>query len=217
MKVHYLGKDNSLIQDIIRELRSSDLQADPARFRANLRKLGSIAAYEISKTLSYRDEEIETPLGTAPGKCIDDNLVLATILRAGLPMHSGMVDMFPYAQNAFIAAYRSHHKDGTFEISSEYTTCPRLEGKTLVLCDPMLATGSSMDAALQSLSALGDPKVTHIVIIIASSPGLRYIQGEYPDAHLWVFAEDQELTAKSYIVPGLGDAGDLAYGSKEQD
>ena len=199
------------------ELRSEEIQKDQSRFRKNLFRLGQIFAYEISKKLSYVKKEVQTPLGIAKSNLADDKIVLATILRAGLPFHSGMLDFMEYAENAFISAFRSHHKDGSFEIKMEYMTCPAVEGKVVIISDPMLASGASMNKAIESILSLGTPKKIIVASIIASTNGLEYVSRIYPDVDIWVYAEDEELTGKSYIVPGLGDAGDLAYGSKSQD
>lgn len=174
-------------------------------------------AYEISKTLNYETIEVTTQLGVANGKKLFDQVVLATILRAGLPMHDGMLSVFDQAENAFISAFRHHHKDGTFEVRLDYISSPELDDKVLIICDPMLATGSSMIRALKALMENGRPKELHIATVIASSSGLEYVGIEFPDAHIWIGDEDEELTAKSFIVPGLGDAGDLAYGTKQYE
>ena len=182
-----------------------------------MERLGNIFAYEISKYLEYTDQEVETPLGIANTSIPSSKVVLCTILRAGLPLHNGMLDYFDDASNAFVAAYRKNHKDGSFEISLEYVTCPDLNDATLILIDPMLATGASIEKSIDSLQEFGVYKELHIVTIIASSYGVKHVKRLYPKAHLWMAAEDDELTAKSYIVPGLGDAGDLAYGKKVQE
>lgn len=182
-----------------------------------MERLGNIFAYEISKHLDYKTIETETPLGITEISVPSSRIVLCTILRAGIPFHNGLLDYFDEADNAFIAAYRKNHKDGTFEISMQYITCPDLEGATLIISDPMLATGASMEKTIEALNDYGKYKELHIVSIIASSHGVKQIQRLFPKAHLWVAAEDDELTARSYIVPGLGDAGDLAYGRKMQE
>lgn len=215
--LHLLSKENTIADRYITEIRSEIIQKDPARFRKNLNRLGQIMAYEISKTLQYENQSVSTPLGIAEEPAITDNLVLAAILRAGLPFHQGFLDTFDDAENAFISAYRSHHKDGSFEINMEYITCPDLTGKIVILADPMLATGASIEAALEVLKEYGKPKSIHVATVIASVFGLKNLKRLYPKVNFWTFREDEELTAKSYIVPGLGDAGDLAYGSKSQD
>jgi uracil phosphoribosyltransferase len=187
-------------------------------FRLNLKRFGQIMAYEISKKLAYKEVETITQLGVANSFQLKDQVVLGTILRAGLPMHEGMLTIFDEAENAFVTAYRQHHKDGSFDVNLEYVSSADLTGKVLILCDPMLATGSSIVKALDVLTTeYGKPKDIHIATVVASSSGLEYVTIEYPEATIWIGAEDDELTAKSYIVPGLGDAGDLAYGQKTND
>lgn len=215
--IKYLSQSNSIANVFIRELRDSGIQKDQSRFRKNLIRLGEIFAYEISKTFDYSEHRIETPLGYANAFLPDDEVVLATIMRAGLPMHQGMLNYFNDAESAFVSAYRKHHKDGTFEINLEYVNCPNLDGKTLILTDPMIATGSSVEAALKALEESGTPEEIHIVTVIASTYGLGYIKRICPGTHIWLGEEDEELTAKSYIVPGLGDAGDLAFGGTKPD
>ena len=215
--IHNLSNHSSIANDYLLQLRDEELQLNPVLFRRNLYRFGQIIAYEISKTLHYEPVQITTPLGVAGCKQLKDEMVLATILRAGLPMHDGMLSYFDKAGNAFISAYRHHHKDGTFEVRLEYISTPELDGKVLVVCDPMLATGSSMVRAIKALLEYGTPSHIHIAAVIASSAGLEYMSIEFPDATIWVGAEDEELTARSFIVPGLGDAGDLAYGTKPED
>jgi len=212
-----LSEQNSIAGQFIAELRDVRLQKDRMRFRTNVQRLGNIFGYEISKTFSFRSEERETPLGVATVSIPDERVVLASILRAGLPLHEGMLHFLDQGENAFISAYRKHHKDGTFEIKMEYATCPNLEDSVLILTDAMLATGSSFDAALKILEDYGTPKAIHVATIIASADGVNYIRRLYPNVKIWVGALDEELTAKSYIVPGLGDAGDLLYGEKLQE
>ncbi len=209
-----LAENNSVANRFIAELRNVELQKDRLRFRRNLERIGEVLAYEISKTLDYEPAEVETPLGVATHTLPADRLVLATILRAGLPLHQGMLNFFDQADNAFVSAYRRHHKDGSFDIQLEYVSCGDLNDAVLVLADPMLATGASVDLALKHLLRHGTPKTIHIVSVIASTAGVEAVQRQYPKAHLWLGAIDEELTAKAYIVPGLGDAGDLAYGEK---
>ncbi|MCK6693890.1 MAG: uracil phosphoribosyltransferase [Thermoanaerobaculia bacterium] len=204
-----LAENNSVANRFIAELRNIELQKDRLRFRRNLERIGEVLAYEISKTLDYEPVEVETPLGIATHTLPADRLVLATILRAGLPLHQGMLNFFDQADNAFISAYRRHHKDGSFDIQLEYVSCGDLNDAVLILADPMLATGASVDMALKHLLRHGTPKM-----VIASTAGVEAVQRQYPKAHLWLGAIDEELTAKAYIVPGLGDAGDLAYGEK---
>ena len=187
------------------------------RFRRNVERISQVFAYEISKTFSYEEKEVETPLGIASVALPTEKIIIASILRAGLPMQHGLLSFFENADNAFVSAYRKHHKDGTFEINLEYVTCPDLNDCVLILADPMLATGSSFAATLDVLHRYGTPKQIHLVTIIASSYGINYIKRTHPRCKIWTGAIDEELTAKSYIVPGLGDAGDLLYGEKLQD
>ncbi len=214
--VNNLSEKHSLISNWISELRDLEVQSDRMRFRRNLERIGEAMAYEVSKVLPFKEKEVNTPLGMSTGKVMSEQPVLATILRAGLPMHQGLLNFFDQADNAFISAYRKHHRDGSFEINLEYMTCPPLEDRILILCDPMLATGSSLVKSLQYLRTKGRPKEIHVVVAIACTVGIEYIRREEPSVKLWCGAIDDELTAKGYIVPGLGDAGDLAYGSKLQ-
>lgn len=201
----------------IGELRDVQIQQDRMRFRRNLERVGEVMAYEISKTLDYQEKEVETPLGIATIQVPAEKIVLGTILRAGLPLHQGLLNVFDQADNAFISAYRKHHKDGSFEINMEYVSCPDLTGTILMLADPMLATGASMSIAIEGLAQYGTPKEIHVVTAIASENGVKHIRRLFPKVKIWAGAVDEELTAKSYIVPGLGDAGDLCYGEKMQD
>ena|ERR1043166_1465336 len=213
--VNIVGTGNSIFNHFIAEIRDVNVQGDSMRFRRNLERIGEIMGYEISKTLSYKPVEITTPLGIANVSLISEQPVIATILRAGLPLHQGLLNYFDKAQNAFISAYRKHHKDGTFTIQMEYLASPDLNNKELVICDPMLATGQSIVDTYKFLLQRGTPKHTHIVAVIASAEGLEYVKKHLPEnVTLWLGAVDEELTAHSYIVPGLGDAGDLAYGPK---
>jgi len=187
------------------------------RFRRNLERIGEAIAYEISKTLPWEEKEIQTPLGIHASKVLAGQPVLAIILRAGLPLHQGLLNYFDKADNAFISAYRKHRRDGSFEINLEYLSAPSIENRILIICDPMLATGASLAAALQALKASGTPSQIHIVSAIASSVGIEYVRREFGEKlYIWCGDIDDELTAKGYIVPGLGDAGDLAFGSKTQ-
>ncbi len=216
MEIINLGATNSIFNQFISEIRNINIQNDKMRFRKNCERLGEIFAYEISKTFSFSKKEITTPLGTAEINLIDEQPVLSTILRAGLPLHQGLLNYFDNAENAFISAFRKHRKDGTFIIEAEYLASPILTNKTVILSDPMLASGSSIVVAYQSLLEKGKPKKLHIVTLISSVQGIEYIKRNLPEnTTLWVGAIDDELTAQSYIVPGLGDAGDLAYGLKE--
>jgi uracil phosphoribosyltransferase len=216
MKVINLGENNSILNRFIAEIRDKEIQKDSLRFRRNLERVGEIFAYEISKTLNYIDKEVTTPLGIANCSIPEENIILSTILRAGLPLHNGMLNYFDKAQNAFIAAYRKYGKDNKFTIQIEYISSPATEGKILIIADTMLATGSSLVLAYNKLCEQGEPAHTHIVCPIASEYSLGYLSKHLPHKKvtLWVAAVDQELTNKSYIVPGLGDAGDLAYGTK---
>ncbi len=211
-----LSEQHSLVSNWVGELRSTDIQTDRMRFRRNLERIGEIAAYEISKKLVWEEKEITTPLGTAPTKMLKDQPVLATILRAGLPLHQGLLNYFDRADNAFISAYRKHHRDGSFEISLDYVSCPSLENRVVIIADPMLATGSSLVKTVQYLRDEGLPSEIHIVCAIACTVGIEYVLRSEPKVTIWCGAIDDELTAKGYIVPGLGDAGDLAYGTKVQ-
>lgn len=215
--VFNLSKTNSVAARFLAEMRSTEIQKDSMRFRRNLERLGEIFAYEISKTFDYETEEVETPLGIANVPVQQDTVVLATILRAGLPLHHGLLSYLDDSKNAFVSAYRKHHKDGTFEINVEYISCPDLEDCTLVLCDPMIATGASVDLTIKSLLEYGTPEKIHVVTAIASVDGLEFLQKNHPDVDVWLGDLDEELTAKSYIVPGLGDAGDLSFGEKVQE
>jgi uracil phosphoribosyltransferase len=211
-----LSDQHSLLTNWIAELRDVEIQKDRMRFRRNLERIGEVAAYEISKTLPFENKEIQTPLGIAESKMMKDQPVLATILRAGLPLHQGLLNFFDQADNAFISAYRKHEKDGSFTISLDYISCPEIEDRMLIISDPMLATGSSLVKTIQFLKEEGRPKQIHIVVAIACTVGIEYVKREEPAITIWCGDIDDELTAKGYIVPGLGDAGDLAYGVKVQ-
>ena len=186
------------------------------RFRRNLERIGEVAALEISKGLKFEEKEIQTPLGIAVCKQLVQQPVLATILRAGLPLHQGLLNYFDQADNAFISAYRKHNRDGTFEISLDYISCPELENRVVIIADPMLATGASLVKTIQFLREEGHPSEMHIVTAIACTVGIEYVKRTEPHCKIWCGAVDDELTAKGFIVPGLGDAGDLAYGTKVQ-
>ena len=212
-----LSEQHSLVSNWVAELRDTNVQNDRLRFRRNLERIGEVAAYEISKTLTWKTVEIPTPLGTHESKMLEFQPVLATILRAGLPLHNGMLNYFDKADNAFISAYRKHHRDGSFEISLEYMSCPDLDDRIIIISDPMLATGSSIVKTIQYMKDEGTPKEIHIVVAIACTVGIDFIQRECgEDIKIWCGDIDDELTAKGYIVPGLGDAGDLAFGIKMQ-
>ncbi len=212
-----LSDQHSIGNKFVAQLRDATIQKDSLRFRRNLERIGEILAYEISKTLEYKTVQVDTPLGIAEAEVPAQRIVLGTILRAGLPLHQGLLNYFDNADNAFVSAYRMHHKDGTFEIKSEYISCPNLEDCILILADPMIATGASIDVAIKELENFGKPKKVHVVTAIASTLGLNFVRRMHPKAHVWMGACDDELTAKSYIVPGLGDAGDLCYGEKLQE
>ncbi len=211
-----LSENHSLVSNWVGELRSVEIQTDRMRFRRNLERIAEVAAYEISQELEWEEAEIQTPLGVAMCKRLKEQPVLATILRAGLPMHNGMLNYFDRADNAFISAYRKHKHDGTFEISLEYMSCPPLAGRIVIISDPMLATGSSLVKTIQYMKNDGAPAQIHVVTAIACTVGIQYVQLEQPEVKIWCGEIDDELTAKGYIVPGLGDAGDLAFGTKMQ-
>lgn len=211
------SQSNSIINQFVAELRNVEIQTDRLRFRRNLERIGELMAYEISKELEYELYEVETPLGMASIDLPSNMPVLGTIMRAGLPMHQGFLNIFDSAENAFVSAYRKHHKDGTFEINVEYVSCPPLDNRILIIADPMLATGASMVATIEHLQEFGTPKQIHIAAAIAATDGVNYVRRLLPKAKIWAGAIDEELTAKSYIVPGLGDAGDLAFGEKLND
>lgn len=212
-----LSKNNSLLNHWVAELRDVHVQNDRMRFRRNIERIGEVAAYELSKTLAFKSVEVTTPLGIAPTQLLNEQPVLATILRAGLPLHQGMLNYFDKADNAFISAYRKHHPDGSFEISLEYLSCPNLNGRVLILCDPMLATGASLVETIQAIQKTYTPAKIHIVVTIASHKGIEHVEKELgADTPIWCAAIDPILNDKSYIVPGLGDAGDLAFGTKMQ-
>jgi len=214
--IHLLGEENSLFNQFIAEIRDEVIQKDPLRFRRNLERVGEIFAYEISKKLVYKTKEITTPLGVAKIKMPDQQPVLATILRAGLPLHQGLLNYFDKAENCFISAYRKYGPDGEFHIEFEYIASPLLDHKTVIMVDPMLATGSSMEIAYHALLEKGTPSHVHLVCVIASRQGIDHVLKTLPNDKitLWVGAIDPEMTPNSYIVPGLGDAGDLAFGEK---
>ncbi len=211
-----LSQQHSLISNWVGELRDVNIQTDRMRFRRNLERIGEAAAYEISKVLPFEEKEVQTPLGVATHKVLKEQPVLATILRAGLAMHTGLLNYFDQADNAFISAYRKHNKDGSFEISLDYVSCPELENRVIIVSDPMLATGSSLVKTIKFLREEGHPREIHIVVAIACTVGIEYVKREEPSATIWCGDIDDELTAKGYIVPGLGDAGDLAFGTKVQ-
>jgi uracil phosphoribosyltransferase len=209
-----LTEKNTIANCFLAELRNIDVQKDRMRFRRNLERVGEVLAYEVSRTLRYKIIQVETPLGTTATAVPAQRIVLGTILRAGLPLHQGLLNYFDHADNAFISAYRRQHKDGSFTIQLDYISTPDLENCVLILADPMLATGASINLALKEMRRFGAPAAVHVVTVIASIAGIEAVRRQHPEAHIWAGAIDEELTAKSYIVPGLGDAGDLAYGEK---
>ena len=215
-KIRNLGLENTIFNQFIAEIRDEKIQKDPMRFRCNLERLGEIFAFEISKTFSYHPVEVTTPLGVKTMQLMDEQPILATILRAGLPLHQGMLNVFDHADNAFISAFRKHYMDGTFDIQIDYMSAPDMDDRILIISDPMLASGQSMVCAYNEIMKQGHPKYIHIVSVIASTQGVEYLRRNLPDIDctIWLGAVDDELTVQSYIVPGLGDAGDLAYGCK---
>ncbi|NNK19686.1 MAG: uracil phosphoribosyltransferase [Flavobacteriaceae bacterium] len=216
MIIHHLEKENSLLNQFIAEIRDKEVQRDSMRFRRNIERIGEILGYELSKSLTYQQSEVETPLGKASVRKTKDQLVLCSVLRAGLPLHQGLLNYYDHAENAFISAYR-HHKDDSeeFEVIVKYFAAPDLNGKVLILTDPMLATGKTLENVNKALLGHGTPRQIHIISVIGSRPGVSYIKKVFPEnTHLWIAAIDDELTREGYIVPGLGDAGDLAFGVK---
>jgi len=211
-----LSDEHSLVNNWLSELRDVNIQEDRMRFRRNLEKIGEVSAYEISKKLAWIEKEVTTPLGISVCKVLEKQPVLATILRAGLAMHNGLLSYFDKADNAFISAYRKHNPDGSFEISLDYISCPEMENRVVIISDPMLATGSSLVKTMQFIREEGNPSEIHIVCALACTVGIEYVLRAEPKAMIWCGDIDDELTAKGYIVPGLGDAGDLAYGVKVQ-
>ena len=215
MKVINLSEHNSLLNLYLKEIRSVAIQGDNMRFRRNIERIGEIMAVEVSRTLDYAEEDVQTPLGIAKVPVIQDQIVLATVLRAGLPLHMGFLNMFDHAENAFLSAYRRVNEKGELEIVSEYLAAPNLDGKTMILVDPMLATGMSMDAAYQALLTHGKPKHVHLCCTIGTEQAVEMLKAIMPDnVTLWCAVIDPLLNEKKYIVPGLGDAGDLCFGEK---
>jgi uracil phosphoribosyltransferase len=211
-----LSEQHSLISNWVSELRNVDVQNDRMRFRRNLERIAEVIGYEISKKMEWEEKEITTPLGISTSMVLKQQPVLATILRAGLAMHNGLLNYFDKADNAFISAYRKHNPDGSFDIHLEYMSCPEIEGRVVIISDPMIATGSSLVKSIQYLKEEGTIKELHIVCAIACTVGIEYVKREVPKATIWCGDIDDEITAKGYIVPGLGDAGDLAFGAKLQ-
>ncbi|MDE6756616.1 MAG: uracil phosphoribosyltransferase [Muribaculaceae bacterium] len=217
MKIINFDKGNSLISQYMSELRDVTIQNDRLRFRRNLERIGQIMAFEISRTLEYREVDVTTPLGVSKCHRIDDPVVLATIFRAGVPFHQGFLEYFDYAENAFVSAYRKYKEKENFDICIEYLASPNLEDKIVVIADPMLATGASMELSYRALLTKGNPRHIHVASVIASQRAIDYIAETFPKEKttIWVGAVDEHINDHSYIVPGLGDAGDLAYGVKE--
>ncbi|MBP6069226.1 MAG: uracil phosphoribosyltransferase [Bacteroides sp.] len=217
MKIINFNESNSILNQYVAEIRNVEVQNDRLRFRRNIQRIGEIMAYEISKTFSYSVKDIKTPLGIAPVSTPDNQLVISTILRAGLPFHQGFLSYFDDAENAFVSAYRKYKDTLKFDIHIEYIASPRIDGKTLIITDPMLATGGSMELSYQAMLTKGHPAEIHVVSVIASQKAVEYIASVFPEdkTTIWCAAIDPELNDHSYIVPGLGDAGDLAYGEKE--
>ena len=219
MHIHNISQQNSVLNTFISEIRNIQIQKDSMRFRRNIERIGEILGYEMSKVLNYKISTIKTPLGNCKVDLFNNDIVLCSILRAGIPLHNGLLNYFDTAENAFISAYRHHDKKNpeSFEIIVEYLACPNLENKTLILADPMLATGQSMVATFEALKPFGTPKEVHLISIIGAQQGVDYVENNFSNnTHLWVAAIDEKLNNYSYIVPGLGDAGDLAFGKKLQ-
>jgi uracil phosphoribosyltransferase len=215
VQVYNFSDHHSIYSRFLIEIRDQIIQKDALRFRRNLERLGELSAYEISKQLNYKKTNVVSSLGTSEMKDLEDSIVLATILRAGLPLHQGLLNYFDSAESCFISAYRKHSNNKDFEVEIEYLASPTLDGKTVLLCDPMLATGKSMVLAYKALLKNGNPKKIHIVSVIGSKEGVDYVNNNFPsNTSLWIGAVDSEMNSKSYIVPGLGDAGDLSFGSK---
>ena len=215
MKIINLSENNSVLNHYLKEIRSVEIQNDSMRFRRNMERIGEIMAYEISKSMHYTPEDVKTPLGIAPTNVIEEKIVISTILRAGLPFHQGFLSYFDGAENAFVSAYRKYKDALKFDIFIEYIASPAFADKTLIVTDPMLATGSSMELAYQALLTKGKPAHVHVASIICSRPALEYLKKKMPDnTTIWIAALDEGLDDHSYIIPGLGDAGDLAYGAK---
>ncbi len=216
MVIHTIGDNNSLFNRFIAEIRDVNIQNDPLRFRRNLERMGEVFAYEISKTIDFSEQIIKTPLGDCAINLPEKEVVVSSILRAGLPLHTGLLNFFDRSENAFISAYRKYTETGDFKINFEYISSPSIEDKVVILADPMLATGSSMELAYKALLTKGTPKHVHVVAIIASPEGVEYLKNNLPEENvtLWLGAVDKGLNDKSYILPGCGDAGDLAFGAK---
>lgn len=218
MHIHNLSEENSILNTFVSELRDVNVQKDSMRFRRNIERIGEVLSYEISKSLSYKTQQITTPLAETEVQAIENEIVLCSILRAGVPLHNGLLNYFDKAENAFISAYRHHLENPeSFEIIVEYLACPDLEGKTLILADPMVATGQSLLATFEALKPFGTPNEIHLAAVVGAQEGIDFIAENFPkNTHLWIATIDKDLNDKGYIVPGLGDAGDLAFGVKLQ-
>lgn len=219
MTVHHISEENSILNQFISEIRDSSIQTDRLRFRRNIERIGEILGYEMSKSFSFSEKEVQTPLGKKKVQIPHEDLVICSILRAGIPLHHGLLNYFDQAESSFISAFRHHpNNDSEFEIVVEYLASPSLDGKILVLADPMLATGKSLVSVYKSLKKIGTPKQVHIVAVIGANPGIELAAEEFPEnTHLWIATIDEKLNDKGYIIPGLGDAGDLAFGTKIQN
>ncbi len=217
MKIINLSESNSILNQYVSEIRNVEVQGDRLRFRRNVERIGEIMAYEMSKTFCYSVKEVQTPLGICKVSVPNNQVVIGTILRAGLPFHQGFLNYFDNAENAFVSAYRKYKDTLRFDIHVEYLASPRISGKTLIITDPMLATGGSMDLSFQAMLTKGKPAEIHVASIIASQPAVEFIASKFPEDRttIWCAAIDPEINEHSYIVPGLGDAGDLMYGEKE--
>ena len=217
MIIHDFSNKHFILNQFISELRDIDIQLDPMRFRRNIERIGEILSYELSKTLDYKVRAIQTPLGSKDMDLLQSDLVLCSVMRAGIPLHHGLLNYFDRAENAFISAYRDHPNDtDEFEVIVNYLATPALTDKILILTDPMLATGKTLENVLHALKEHGNPKQIHIVAVIASKPGVEYVKTIFPEnTHLWIAAIDYSLNSRGYIIPGLGDAGDLCYGEKQ--
>ena len=216
MKIHHLSEKNSVLNHFLGEIRDVNIQKDRLRFRRNIERIGEIMAYEISKELQYKNWAITTPLGVKNSTEINDKIVICSILRAGLTLHNGFLNYFDGAENGFISAYRFHqNNDDNFEIKVEYEAVSDINESNLILVDPMLATGQSIVAVFNKLISKGAPKEIHLAVVIAAPEGIKYLESNLPDyCHLWIASIDEKLNEKNYIIPGLGDAGDLAFGTK---
>jgi len=214
--IHNLSEHDSIVSSILSEIRDQDSHGDRFKFRLNLERIGELIAYEISKTLEFESVDIKTPLASTTGRKLKEQPVLATVLRAGLPFHTGFLRIFEKADNGFVYAFRKHHQDDTFDILEGYITCPNIDQRTVILADPMLASGASLISAIEQMKQFGKPKRLIFAALIAAEPGIKKVIEKFPDLEIWTAAIDPELDSKSYIVPGLGDAGDLAFGEKSQ-